>query len=151
MVKAKDFWNYLCEGLDYRIFAGNACAGLEPLYENMNPEIMHYIPTVRENVAIGIISGSYIGGFKGGIFMRLSNFMDIVTWLRTFCVDLKIPFLIFLYVDTNDLVTKKYLDILSLPKVNLNKNYKASLNKISKLSEEKGVPGIVFIKEGTLE
>ena len=43
MVKAKEFWNYLCGELGYKFFSGVACPGLSPLYKEMDSKIKEKI------------------------------------------------------------------------------------------------------------
>jgi hypothetical protein len=137
MVKAKDFWNVLCNDLDYRFFAGVACPGLLSLYKTMSPEMMHYIPAANERIALGLVSGVYISGFKGALLMDMRFESDIIRLLN-FNIEYKIPFLIIGYGSSG----------LSLPKVEL-KSLK-DLNTIDKKSVAKLLPGIITIEEGTL-
>ena len=90
MVKAKDFWNYLCEELDYRFFAGVACPGLSPLYKKMDSKFMHYIPAVNEKIGLGLVSGAYMAGYKGALLMDMEFAYDITSFIR-FNVNNRIP------------------------------------------------------------
>ena len=76
-VKAKEFWKYLCGTLDYRLFAGVPCLGLLSLYSTMDKDDMHYIPTVNERIALGIVNGSWLAGVKGGVLMSSKAFIGM--------------------------------------------------------------------------
>lgn len=152
MVKAKAFWQYLCEELNYRFFAGVPHINLKPLYDGMSSEIMHYIPAVRESTALGIVSGAYLVGVKGGIFLYVEEFEDLLKWLRRFNLKNKIPLLIFVYDDKDDNIG--FYDILSsykIPYVFLKKNFEKTLKEISDKSEKLSIPGVVIIREGVLK
>ena len=139
MVKAKDFWGYLCVDLEYRFFAGVACPGLLPLYKSMDPEIMHYVPAVNERVALGLVSGVYAGGFKGGLLLDL-NFMSDIQRFLNFNYEYKIPFIIIGYGDN-----KANFDI---PTIKFNKL--TDLKKADKMYEKELTPILINIKEGVI-
>ncbi|MHA1833669.1 MAG: hypothetical protein ACTSV7_06720 [Candidatus Baldrarchaeia archaeon] len=152
MVKAKEFWQYLCEELDYRFFAGVPHINLKPLYDGMNSKIMHYIPAARENTALGVVSGACLAGVKGGIFLYVEEFEDLLKWLRRFNLKNKIPLLIFVYDDANDNI--RFYDILSfykIPYAFLKGDFKKTLKEMADRSEKLSVPGVVIIKEGVLK
>lgn len=138
MVKAKEFWEYLCGELDYRFFSGVVCNGLKPLYDSMNPEFMHYIPAVNEKVALGIINGARLAGVKGAVLMDGKYLNDIITTLELFNLEYKVPAFIICYGEL-----KK-----------LSKNFivgKSDLGNLIKKLEKGSKPGIFFIGKGELE
>lgn len=144
MVKAQEFWNFLCEECDYRIFSGVACKGLLSLYKTMSSEFMHYIPAANEKIALGIVSGACMGGFKGGILMDMRFKNEIATLLK-FNVDYKIPFLIIGYGTKDDKL------IYDFPSTYISDDdYKTKIKKIIKKSETELVPGLIVIGEGVL-
>ena len=142
MVKAKKFWDYLCEELDYRFFSGVACAGLSPLYKKMNKDIMHYVPAANERIALGLVSGAYIGGFKGGLLMDMKFKHDISTLLN-FNLIYKIPFIIIGYSEL-----KKDKLIYDFPTtVIVDDNFEDDIKKVTLESESKNIPGLIVIKD----
>ena len=145
MVKVKEFWNYLCKELDYRFFSGVACPGLSPLYKKMDSKMMHYVPAVNERIGLGIVSGAYMSGYKGGLLMDMSFAYDLTSFL-TFNVKNRIPLLVIGYGNENSLLTydfpSEFVDNFST----LNKKIK----KVAAASESEKVPGLVVIKEGVL-
>jgi hypothetical protein len=144
MVKAKDFWDYLCEKKDYRFFAGVACPGLAPLYKKMNADIMHYIPAANERIALGLVSGAHTAGFKGGILLDMRYAYDLSS-LFEFNIDYKIPFLIIGYGDKDSHVAYDF------PRQVINNdNFKSKLDKVIKQTESENVPGLIVFEEGIL-
>ena len=138
MAKAKECWEYLCGELDYRFFSGVVCNGLKPLYDSMSSEFMHYIPAVNEKVALGIINGARLSGFKGAVLMDSKYLNDIITTLDSFNLEYKVPALIICYGE------------LKKP----SQNYivgKSNLGNLIKKLEKGSKPGIFFIGKGELE
>jgi len=86
MVKAKEFWNFLCEDMDYRLFSGVPCLGLKSLYDKMSIDFMHYIPAVNEHAAFGIALGSTTAGVKTGVLVD-AQYLDMVEDWMKFCFD----------------------------------------------------------------
>jgi len=144
MVKAKDFWKFLCKELNYRFFAGVACKGLAPLYKTMKPDFMHYIPTANERLALGLVSGAYVGGVKGGVLMDMRFAYDL-TSLFNFNIDHRIPFLVIGYGDEDSKLAYDFPEAYIM-----DDNYKEPLAKAAIASESKSVPGLVVIGEGVL-
>ncbi len=149
MVKAKDFWNYLCDDLNYRFFSGIPCKGLKPLYDKMDADKMFYIPATKESIALGMVCGSYFSGVKGGILLDINRIMSMTEPLLKYVIKVNIPLLIFLY-GTRDEMFEKFLYISNLPVKSLTENYEGDLNEISSMSVDKGLPGIIIIGEGVL-
>jgi len=150
MVKAKEFWNYLCNELDYRFFAGVPCNGLKPLYDTMSPEFMHYIPAVNERVAVGIVNGACLAGLKSAILIDIDNIYNVYDLLFNFSNVYKIQFLIVAYKNKESKMdlNKSGFDI---PHKMLNTRFKADLKKFTDICEKDGLTGIIIIEEGVLE
>lgn len=150
MVKAKEFWGYLCDELDYRFYSGLSCKGLASLYNKLNPKILHYVPAVKENVALGLVSGAFFAGVKGGILIDIKRLYNILDWLYSFSLEYKVPFLIIAYDEGNDDRFKKVLSLYKIPHKKFAgelKNLKFIVNKIERLS----IPGICIIGKGEIE
>lgn len=160
MVKAKDFWDYLCNELDYRFFAGVPCKGLKFLYDNMNPEFMHYIPAANERIALGLVSGAWLAGVKGALFMDGNNIMDIMNLLLSFNKKYKVPALIICYDEKY--YWAKQTSITSLLLVNFKvmkmdddvqegQTFRDNLDIVIKGIEKEKKSGIFFIGKGDLK
>lgn len=145
MVKAKEFWDCLCNDLDYRFFAGVPCEGLKSLYKEMSSEFMHYIPAAREDIALSLVSGSYFGGIKGGILVHIDSVIDLFRQVSKFNFKHNIPFLMIVYTDDSN---------KSLPfrvsSVKLTENFKSDLKKSVGNIEKTGKPCALVVEEGVL-
>jgi len=149
MVKAEEFWSFLCNELDYRFFAGIPCKGLKPLYDTMSPEFMHYIPAVNERVAAGMCNGARLAGVKSAMLIDLKNIYSIFDLIFNFNSIYKIPFLIIAYENNKINLNKIGFDVKH--KYLSKTLFKPSLRKFVKVVEEDNTTGIVIIKEGVLE
>jgi len=146
MVKAKEFWNYLCNELDYRFFAGVPCKGLKPLYDKISSEFMHYIPAVNERVAVGIVSGARLAGIKSAILINANNIYAVYDLVFNFNSIYEIPFLIIVYNEGN-----KKLKFFNIPKLELNANdYISKLKTLVNKSEKLQVPVILVVGKGVI-
>ena len=137
MVKAKEFWNHLCDKLEYRLFAGVPCSGLNPLYKTMNIDIMHYIPASNEGIALGIVSGGWLSGVKGGVLLSESSIIGLGNEIKMI-KEFNIPILFIVYSDIKRTYPFWHRD--------LSDNFETDLNKISGRNK----PSILLIKGGIL-
>lgn len=96
-MKEKELLNCLCNEFNYRLFAGMPYIGFKKLYDSMDSNIMHYIPTAKENIAVGIISGARLAGVNGVVLINASKICNIVDWLLSFNFVYKVPILILAY------------------------------------------------------
>lgn len=147
---AKEFWEYLCVGLDYRFFAGVPCKGLKPLYDKMDAKIMHYIPSIKENVALGLVNGSFMAGNKAAILIDINRLYNLFDWLKSFNIDYNVPVLIIAYREKIDSKITKALINYGIP-FRTGKNLKRDLKYITNRIKKDRIPGIVIIDEGVLE
>lgn len=135
MKKAKDFWIFLHDRCNYRLFVGVPCVGLLPLYETMSTTSIHYIPVTNENIGVGLVSGAYINDFKSAILLSSKK-------LKFLRVDRGyIPFLILAYIDGP-------IDT-DLDSVLLSAGEDKVFTFINKI-EKNSVPGIIFIGKGDI-
>ncbi len=147
MIKAKDFWDYVCNELDYRFFSGVPCKGFKPLYDKMNPEFMHYIPAVNEQVALGMANGANLAGIKSGILIDLDNIYVIYNWLFNFSMTYEVPFLIIAYKESD-----KEVQLPGLPKFELYDNkFESKLKRLTTKLEKAELPGLLIIGKGVIE
>lgn len=142
MVKAINFWEHLCNKLDYRFFSGIPCVGLDPLYAKMDSKFMHYVPAVSIQIAIGLTNGSFLSGVKSAILLGTNHIckLDLDFNLKN-----SIPLLLIASGKEKPSLRK---EIYSL---DLTDNLEICLDKISKHLETKLKPGVLFIEEGILQ
>lgn len=142
MVKAKDFWDYLCNGLNYRFFAGVPCNGLSYLYNNMDSGFMHYIPAVNEDVAVGLVNGANVAGINSSVLMDANRIEKLNL---DFNLENSLPLLIIASSSEKPSFKKEIYN------VTLTDDYKADLEKITKHSLSKGKPCVLFIGEEMIQ
>jgi sulfopyruvate decarboxylase TPP-binding subunit len=145
MVKAKEFWDYLCGELDYRFFSGVACPGLSHLYNKMNSKFMHYVPAVNERVGLGLVNGAYMSGLKGGLLMDMTFIYDITSYIR-FNVENRIPLLIIGYCSGEE--ESGFYDFPTA--YIMDGEFKIDIKRVADKSEKEKVPGLIVIEEGAL-
>lgn len=148
MIKAKEFWQVLCEDLNYRFFSGVACGGFNSLFKSMSPEFMHYIPAANEKIALGLASGASVAGFKSAILISDRMFTDIIYTVNDLNFKYKIPLLIIAFSETNQEFP------LKMPKINISEynldEFKNYISNIDLRSQKICKPGLVTIEEGVL-
>jgi sulfopyruvate decarboxylase TPP-binding subunit len=138
MVKSKKFWEHLCNKLDYRLFAGVPCLGLNPLYKVMNKDMLWYIPSANERIGLGIVSGGFLAGFKGGVLLSASA-LSVLKSEFQIVKDFNIPILLIIYSDVKMTYPFWHKE--------LSDNFEKDLDKIASRNK----PSILVIKEGILE
>ena len=138
MVKAKEFWGYLCEELNYKVFAGVPCLGLSPLYKTINKANMKYIQASNERIALGIVSGVLLSGDKAGVLLHESSLSGLFNEIKM-VKDFNIPMLLIVYSDSK----------MSYPfwHRELSDDFEKDLDKVDKRKK----PSILLIKEGILK
>lgn len=162
MISIKDFWRLLKDN-DYKFFSGVPCSILTNIldYASKDTEI-RYIPAVRENNALGVVTGAYLTGVKGGILIQNSGLGNIINALTSFNLIYKIPVLMFITwrgyqgKDAPEHIimgkkTLKLLKELEIPTVVLSENYKKEILWAMKESEIRSIPVAVIIKKGIIE
>jgi len=141
MVKAKEFIDYLCNKLEFRFFSGVPCSELQLLYNEMNSNMMHYIPAVTETIAVGIASGVWISNIRSCVLMDSKKIDSIKPILNDLNFKMKIPML---FIFGGDLKQDYLKTVL------LHKNYKKQLDDIVNYMDTEKLPSGVLIKEGFL-
>jgi len=143
MIKVKEFWNVVCDVLDYRFFSGVACAGFDSVYRKMNPKKMHYIPAIDGSIAINLALGAALNNIKSGVFLDSSFFNVIPVDTIKFIKECSCPFMVFVYSsDKNEINSRGLLKI----DINLFE-LKSELIKFDKKIVRRKIPGIVNIKK----
>jgi sulfopyruvate decarboxylase alpha subunit len=69
---------------------------LTPLIKNLHADsFFNVFPTAREEEAVGIISGAWMGGMRGAILMQTSGFATLANVLASLVVPSQIPLIMF--------------------------------------------------------
>ena len=134
MIKAKDFWLFLCEKLNYRFFSGVPCLGLKPLYDKMSSKFLHYVPAVNEHAAFGISVGAVISEAKAGVIVDALYLNTFEDWIQ-YCNKNRIHLVIL----TND-------DVKSVPSMVVKQPFDEIDNFLRKY-EKKSIPVALVLKE----
>lgn len=146
----EEFWKYLCEDLGYRFFAGVPCKELKPLYDTMSPKFMHYIPAVKENVALGLVSGSFLAGSKAAVLMCFSRLHNVLDCIKSFNITYNIPALIIAYDPGKNEEIRKVLVANKIPN-RVVKNLRNDIRYITNKIEKEEIPGVLILRRGVLE
>ena len=136
-MKAKKFWEFMCDTLDFRFYTGTPIYEFKKLFDTMTPDILHYVPTTNEESAIGLASGAYLSGIKGAVFMQTIYFDKLKLFIKEFNEEHNIPILLIVENSYNPLGLKQF-DIASLEEM---ENY---------LYKGEHKPCILIIKEGDI-
>lgn len=143
MIKAKDFLHHLCNVLGYRSFTGYPDEGFISLYSNMDSGFMHYIPTVRTDIAFNLALGTSIGGIKSIVIAGSSAFIENYGLLESTVLKHEVPILILIY--NNSDVTR-----LPIKTFKLTDSYDKVLNKADKFIMKNKKQCAILINEGDL-
>ena len=147
MVKVNEFWEVVCDKLEYKFFSGVACAGFDSLYKKMDPAKMHYVPAVDERTAIGIVTGTSFAGIKSALFTSLKGVHEFFP-ISSFLNEIKVPTVVFVYGVPE---SKKLLTQLGLPYVIMDAdcvNFESALTAFEKKLANKKKPGLVLMDKG---
>jgi len=69
---------------------------LTPLIRNLHADsYFNVFPTAREEEAVGILSGAWMGGMRGAILMQTSGFATLANVLASLVVPSQIPLIMF--------------------------------------------------------
>ena len=159
MVSVHSFWTYL-KARDYTFFSGVPCSILkEILRDGLTDSEVTYVPAVRENVALGVASGSYLAGRKSGILIQNSGLGNIINTLVSFNLIYKIPVLLFITCrgyqgkDAPDhiIMGEKTLPLLKdliIPTVILSENFEKDIDWAINQMETQSIPVAVILKKG---
>jgi len=148
-MKVKEFWHFLCEELDYRFFAGVPCKGFKPLYDTMSSKFLHYIPAVKEDVALALTSGASVAGTKSVVIIELDRIYNLMDGLSSFSGEYKIPVLILAYDGTDNINSKRISGAAKVP-YRVVSNVKRDIRYLTNQIDKKQMPAVAIIKEGTL-
>jgi len=141
MASVVDFFDFICNTLDIRFFAGLACSETSLFHNNMSSEFMHYIPATNAQIAVGMVNGATLAGMKSAVLIGSSKLRGIDF---TFNIDNEIPLLV-LAVGKDQIVLKNNIyNIVMLD------DFEVSLNRIINYINTRNKPGILLIKTEVL-
>ena len=128
-----------------------------------DPEI-RYVPAVREDAALGIVSAAYFTGGLGGVIMQNSGIGNIVNPLTSFSLMYKIPALLIVGWrgyggPPNDAPehwimgekTTELFDLLGVPyQIMEPESLESDLDDLLSRINRDAVPGALIVRPGTI-
>lgn len=163
MLKSTDFAQKLID-TGYDFFTGVPCSIIGNLITLLtNRPDVTYIPSVREDVAIGIASGAYMAGKKPAVLMQNSGLGQCLNALTSLNLIYKLPcLLIVTWRGYNGLdapehlvmgrTCTKLLDTVGISHHVFNaNNIKELINMSYKYISEKKEPVALFLKKGIID
>ena len=164
-IDPQSFWDALkARGMTF--FSGVPDSTFQRTYNAMvdEPDI-RYIPAVREDVALGVVSAAYFRDGLGGVMMQNSGIGNIVNPLTSFNLMYKIPALLVVGWrgyggPPNDAPehwimgdkTPEFFDLLQMPYEILEPDeLESALELLLGAIELQSVPGALLVRPGVLE
>ncbi|HHT9155578.1 MAG TPA: thiamine pyrophosphate-binding protein [Candidatus Tripitaka sp. YC43] len=162
-MKAEEFLNLLAAA-GYDFFTGVPCSiiGDVILLLEKDPRIP-YVPAVREDVAVGIAAGAYLGGKTPCVLMQNSGLGQCLNALTSLNLIYKIPSLLIVtwrgykgkdapeHLVMGKACTK-LMDCIGLPYRELSpKNVARSIEWSREITSQRQIPVALFLPRGVLE
>lgn len=94
MLTGKELFDCLCLDKQIRLFSGSPIGKFESLYASFNAELMHYIPAINDEAALGIITGAAMLNVKGIAVIEAPFLLRNVVYLNRLKTIINKPFLI---------------------------------------------------------
>jgi hypothetical protein len=146
MVKVKDFLGILCSELEYRFFSGVPFIEAKPIYDNMTSDLMHYVPAANEHIAVSMVSGVWVSGFKACVLLSIENILK-VDW--SFNENYKIPVLVLSCFQEKGLAP--FPSVLIGPETEYGHDIKSAIGYLDDIMKNTSLPAMLFFKEGTFK
>lgn len=148
-MKVKEFWELLCEELDYRFFTGVPSLELKGIYDKMSSKLMYYVPATRENVALGMANGVALSGIYSAVFIDADRAHNLMDWLNSFNLEYKVPILIIASEREENSIAKKLFSMYKIPYRTL-KNA-SDIRQITNKIRKSNRPGVLIVGEGAVK
>ena len=159
------FWRTMkARGLTF--FSGVPDSTFRGAYNAMvsDPEI-RYIPAVREDVALGVVSAAHFHGGLGGVMMQNSGIGNIINPLTSFNLLYRVPALLVVGWrgyggPPNDAPehwimgekTPEFFDLLEMPSEVLEPDkLESTLDSLLGAIQKQSVPGALLVRPGVLQ
>ncbi len=139
-MKLYEFWNVLCIDSEYRFFSGIPTGDFKAIYESMSPEFLHFVPTLNEVLALGLVSGVSLAGSSGAVMMAAKAFDLIKPQFDGFNEVFDVPVLFIVEDEYNPLALHQ----------GILENDTSIINKLIAYITTKNKSAILVVKEGTL-
>ncbi|MQF80220.1 sulfopyruvate decarboxylase subunit alpha [SAR202 cluster bacterium AD-493-K16_JPT_193m] len=163
-IPSTEFWKALkCRG--FAFFAGVPDSTFGSAYKDLLDDTeIKYVPAVREDVALGVVSAAALSGKNGAVVMQNSGVGNIINPLTSFNLLYKVPALLIIGWRgfggaPNDAPehwimgekTPEMLLTLDMPVEQLEiEDWETILARLIDAIQEKSVPGALLVRAGLL-
>jgi len=150
MVKAKEFWNYLCNDLEYRFFSGIPHIVFNSLYKKMNKSFLHYIPAVNADAAVGLVNGVRLTGMNSAVIVGLKDLETCLSNILRFNFEYKLPIVVFINKEKegSSKFLAEFLFNYNVKVVDLSDNFMSDLDLVTDVSD--CVMSLLLVEDGFL-
>ncbi len=163
MLRSQEFAKILT-GAGYDFFSGVPCSLISDVILSLekNPGVS-YVPAVREDVAVGLAAGAYLGGKTPCVLMQNSGLGQCLNALASLNLIYQIPCLLIVTWrgyqghdapehDVMGKVSAKLLDTVGLPhKIVSHKNAESVVEWSHRVVTQRKTPAVLFITKGVLD
>jgi len=101
------FWEKLCIDLNYHFFTGVPNESLKYIFNTLNPDVLHFVPTVNDVAAVGLATGVYLSGYKSAVLCDVDTLAAVKVQMDNFVIKHNIPIL-FITNSTNSTGLKSF-------------------------------------------
>ena len=159
-----EFWKVI-KNEGYPIFSGVHDSSFGNAYmQIVNDSDVHFVPAIREDIALGIASSAYFSGQKGGIVMQNSGIGNIINPLTSYNLMYKVPALLIVGWrgfggPPNDAPehwimgekTPEIFDMLKIPYRILEEDKpKEQITDLLNQIDHQSIPGAILVRPGIL-
>lgn len=162
MIKKEDFWQYL-KDRNFTLFSGVPCSIFKAVLSSvLKNRSIKYIPATREDIALGVASGSYIAARRSGLLIQNSGLGHIINGLTSFNLLYKIPVIIFISwrgykgkdAPEHKIMGRKTISLLKelgVPCRVLSKDFKRDIDWAISEMDKKSIPAALIVKAGAIK
>ncbi len=160
MISSIFFWSTLKKN-KFRFFSGVPCSILKPVLNNL-PKDITYIKAIREDSALGVVSGAYLAGKKSGILIQNSGLGNIINPLTSFNLVYKIPVLLIITwrgyrgKDAPEhlimgKIMNDFLKIMKIPYKIISRDFAKQVKWADREMKNKRIPVALILKKGIVQ
>ncbi len=163
MLRSHEFAKIL-KGAGYDFFSGVPCSLISDVILSLEKDTdVSYVPAVREDVAVGLAAGAYLGGKTPCVLMQNSGLGQCLNALASLNLIYHIPCLLVVTLrgykghdapdhDVMGRVSAKLLDTIDLPHKMVNhENAEDVVGWSHQVVTQSKLPAALFITKGVLE
>lgn len=160
MLTADFFWSVLQkQGIGF--FSGVPCSIFKPVFNNIPANVI-YVNAPREDIALGLASGAYLGGTESAILIQNSGLCNIINGLTSFNLIYKIPILLIISwrgYDNKDApehsimgkLTVPFLETMGISYKVISDNFLEQICWAKKQMAHKKIPVALLLQEGIIK